>query len=171
MAMSLIDYLIGYYKNMAKNKIVKNIKNEKIETGLLIDQYKRKNPNAPMVTLESVKNGHHRRTVGRFSRMSISDYQNFVYECNLFDKRTDREIVEILTAEHPQSYVVLGHGGKFPLKYVKSDRTKYNNGTHANTIPKTKTPCFIIDKNNNRVIDPNWLTLNKPIEKINAPIK
>ena len=170
MAMLLIDYLIGYYKNMAKNKIVKNIKNESIKPILSMDEHKiNHSTNAP-VTSETVANGTHKNNRGRFSGMSISDFQNFVFLCNVHDMRTNSEIVTVLTIEHPRSSVVLRNGGTFPIKLIDGMRTLYNRGKHGNPIPQTLSPKFIIDENQKRVIDKKWNTKNNPTKNVTATI-
>ena len=157
---------------MAKNKIIKNtIKNVKIETGLLMDKFTRANPNAPIVTMETVANGTHKNNVGRFSGMGISRFQNFVFACNDRDMRTNPEIVDVLTTEHPRSSVVLRNGGTFPINLIDGMRRLYNTGKHGNPIPKTLSPKFIMDDNQNRVIDKKWNTKNNPTKNETAPIK
>jgi hypothetical protein len=156
---------------MAKNKISKNIKNVKIETGLLIHSFKRSNPNAIPVTSESVANKTTKNNLGRYSGKLIGRFQNHLFECNVTDMRTNAEIVEILTDEFPRSGAVLRNGGTFPIDLINGMRTLYNRGKHGNPIPKTLSPLFEIDDNGKRVINNKWNTKNNPTKNETASIK
>ena len=161
---------MGIFKNMAKIKISKIIKNEKIETGLLIHSFKRANPNAIPVTSESVANKTTKNNLGRYSGKLIGRFQNHLFECNVTDMRTNAEIVEILTDEFPRSGAVLRNGGTFPIDLINSMRRLYNTGKHGNTMPKTLSPQFEINNDNKRVIENKWAEKNNPTKNENAQI-
>ena len=151
---------------MAKTKMVKRSTKTTVATvARLVDQFKIQNPNAEMVTVETVADKKHNRFVGRYSCKRVSDFQNFVFECNVTDMLTNDEIVDVLTIEHPQSSAVVANGGTFPIDHIDGMRTLYNRGAHGNKMPTTLSPKFEISKNGERFIDEKWKTKNQPSTK------
>ena len=143
--------------------MVKRSTKTTVNTGArMVDQFKIANPNAELVTAETVKSKKHNRNHGQFSGHGVTKFQNFVFDCNVTDMLTNAEIVDVLTTEHPQSSVVVANGGTFPIEKIDGMRTLYNRGAHGNKLPTTLSPKFEIAKNGERVIDQKWKTKNQP---------
>ena len=124
---------------------------------LLMDEFAIAKPNADVITADTVAAKIHNPFVGRFSGKRVADYQNWVFECNVVDMRTNDELAENFTREHPMSSTVRRHGGKFPSDaYMDGVRNSYNTGKHGCEKPDTPSPKIIINKNGERVVDKTW---------------
>ena len=156
--------MIGWIINMGK-RIVKTIKNVAVKTRqLLSDKYRRDNPNAAAVTAAGVADGSQKRSTGRYSGLSVGNFQNWLFVCNRVDMLTHDEIAAALTVEFPQSSVVVRNGGTFPTgkngAFIDGILTSYNAGRHGNPVPSKPTPRFAI-VNGKRVIHSGWAAKQK----------
>ena len=150
-------------------RIVKTVKNIAVKTRqLLSDKYRRDNPTAAAVTAAGVADGSQSRTTGRYSGLSVGNFQNWLFVCNRVDMLTHAEIAAALTVEFPQSSVVVRNGGTFPTdkpngkpgSFIDGILTSYNTGRHGNPVPSKLTPRFdIVD--GERVIHSDWVAKQK----------
>lgn len=150
-------------------KIVKTVKNIAVKTReLMSDKFRRDNPNAVPVTAAGVADGSQSRTTGRYSGLSVGNFQNWLFAANRIDMLTHAEIAAALTVEFPQSSVVVRNGGTFPTNkpngsdgsFIDGILTSYNAGRHGNPVPSQPTPRFDI-VNGERVIHSDWAAKQK----------
>ena len=131
-------------------RIKRNVK-RRIDTvvALLMDQPSIDHAANPAPTAATVASGEHNPRVGRFTGMGIAAYQNWVFTCNATDHQSDDAIAANFTREHPRSALVVKNGGTFPVTgpngrphYIRSMRSQFNAGKHANVAPASPLPRY-----------------------------